>query len=503
MCASLMMVSVTMGLIRRNMLANFAGQGWIALMGFAFVPFYLKFIGAEGYGLIGFFVVLSSSLAILDAGLSATAIREIAGFNDASAEERRGIVSLLTTIEVFFWGIAILVGVGLVCAAPLIAEYWLTVEPDKLQATVKGLRLMGGALAIQFPMVFYTGCLVGLQRQLIVNVVGALSATFRGLGAVAVLYWIAPTVEMFFAWQCIVGGGTLLCLRLSLRREFSSGGGVKKFSVSSIVKVRKFAVGVGSVNVLAFLLTQIDKIVLSKILPIKEFGYYMLAWTLGTICLRLVGPVFNAYYPRVTQLVGLDDERELKLTYLKASRIMGVLVAPLSMWLIFYSQPLLLLWTHDPVLANSTAVALMLIAAGTMLNAFMHMPYALQLANGWTKLAFWQNFLAVLFVLPSTYFFAKRYGLMGAALPWVILNFCYVAISAPIMYRRFIGSVQRAWYWHGIVFPVVFSLVVICFFYYVFFDIKGLMFSIISMISCLLASVFGCFYFFIWRARFR
>ena len=47
-----------MSLLKRNIIANFAGQGWAALMALAFVPLYIKFLGIEAYGLIGFFAML-------------------------------------------------------------------------------------------------------------------------------------------------------------------------------------------------------------------------------------------------------------------------------------------------------------------------------------------------------------------------------------------------------------------------------------------------------------
>src|SRR6266704_805035 len=92
-----------MSLVKRNIIANFAGQGWMALMGFVFVPFYLKFIGAEGYGLVGFFVLLSAAMALLDGGLAATATRQVAAFMNADHEERAKTVTLLLTIEGLFW----------------------------------------------------------------------------------------------------------------------------------------------------------------------------------------------------------------------------------------------------------------------------------------------------------------------------------------------------------------------------------------------------------------
>src|SRR5213078_3365828 len=100
-----------MNLIRRNIAANFAAQGWIALMGFVFVPFYLRFIGAEGYGLVGFFVLLTATLSLLDMGFNATATRQIVAFIEADDEKKVRIVTLLRSIEGMFWAIAVLAGI--------------------------------------------------------------------------------------------------------------------------------------------------------------------------------------------------------------------------------------------------------------------------------------------------------------------------------------------------------------------------------------------------------
>ena len=113
--------------VKKDLVANYLGVGWSALMGVAFVPFYLRFIGAVGYGLIGFFVVMSASLAILDAGLTAVATREASGYLGSEKIRRIEIVTLLGTIEVVFLTLALLVGLFVLFASPYIVEYWLNV----------------------------------------------------------------------------------------------------------------------------------------------------------------------------------------------------------------------------------------------------------------------------------------------------------------------------------------------------------------------------------------
>lgn len=40
-------------MLKRNVIANYLGQGWRVLMSLAFVPLYIKYLGIEAYGLIG------------------------------------------------------------------------------------------------------------------------------------------------------------------------------------------------------------------------------------------------------------------------------------------------------------------------------------------------------------------------------------------------------------------------------------------------------------------
>ena len=47
-----------------DLVANFAGTGWSAVMQLAFVPLYIKFMGIEAYGLVGFYLMLQAVLQV-------------------------------------------------------------------------------------------------------------------------------------------------------------------------------------------------------------------------------------------------------------------------------------------------------------------------------------------------------------------------------------------------------------------------------------------------------
>jgi O-antigen/teichoic acid export membrane protein len=71
------------------------------------------------------------------------------------------------------------------------------------------------------------------------------------------------------------------------------------------------------------------------------------------------------------------------------------------------------------------------------------MPYALQLANGWTKLAFYQNLVSIIVLVPGIILLTERYGMVGAAIIWVLLNSGYVFITVQLMHRRLLRGEQR------------------------------------------------------------
>lgn len=42
-------------MLKRNLIANYLIQGWVALMNFAFITLYIKYLSIESYGLIALF----------------------------------------------------------------------------------------------------------------------------------------------------------------------------------------------------------------------------------------------------------------------------------------------------------------------------------------------------------------------------------------------------------------------------------------------------------------
>src|ERR1700756_2480276 len=125
-----------------DLAANFVGVGWSALVQIACVPVYLRFLGVEAYGLIGFYLMLQAILQVLDLGLSPTMNREMARYSvqPEKADEARDLVR---TLEVGYWVIGILIGLALVTAAPWIAVHWIKASAMPIRDVKEAVALMG------------------------------------------------------------------------------------------------------------------------------------------------------------------------------------------------------------------------------------------------------------------------------------------------------------------------------------------------------------------------
>lgn len=438
--------------LRVNIFANFAGSAFVSLLAILFTPFYLAYLGVEAYGLVGFFVSFQALVSILDLGLSVTANRELAmraGIKEKEQESR----DIVRTLEVVFWGAAIIIGLLAWLASPVIG-LWLNPRSLAPETVTKCLVIMGWIIAFQFPVGFYSGVLLGLQKHLILNGINAVFGVLKTAGTVAILHFVSASPEAFFGWQL---GLVILQAFVSVIvtwRVLPPAVIRATFSKSFLKDSWRFAAGISGISVMSIFLTQADKLVLSKILPLDAFGYYAFASAIANGLSRLIQPVFQSYFPRLSQQTSAGDQSALSRTYHQGCQLMSVVVFPVAVIPVFFSRELLDVWQHNPATTENAWLLLSILAAGTSLNSLLSMPYALQLANGWTRLYFYALMVAVIVLTPATVFIALNFDIFRVAAIWVVLNIAFIMIVVPIMHRSLLRGEIWKWYLNDVSLPV-------------------------------------------------
>jgi len=448
-----------LSLLKRNVLANFLGNGWNTLMSFILVPVYIGFMGVEAYGLVGLSITLQALAAVFDLGIGMTLNRELARLAAAPGNEQR-MRDMLRSLEVIFWSIGGLLGVVVIALAPIIADHWLQNEAISTETVRLAIRIMGINLTVGFLTGFYTGGLRGLEHQVLVNILSVIAATARSVGVILVLWLISPTVPAFFLWHGLIATLHLLLVVFWLWRSLPSAARRAMFSVDILRSVARFAGGMTAIAVTAAILTQSDKLILSGMLSLEAFGYYALAGVVAYGLYRVTAPIYVAVYPRFCKLVEMKDTGGLQSLYHLACQLISVLILPAAMFLVLFSREILDLWVRDAAVVDNTYLLVSLLAAGTGLNALMHLPYALQLAHGWTRLTLYTNIVAIVLIVPGIVVLTGLYGAAGAAVAWVVLNLGYVLIVIHLMHRRLLPGEKYRWYFEDVGAPLVAVLLV-------------------------------------------
>ena len=439
--------------LRRNTIANFAGQGWAALMSLAFVPLYIHYLGIEAYGVIGLYVLLQAWLVLLDLGMTPTLNREMARFT-AGLHGPQEIRDLLRSLEMVAGTIAILVALAVAAAAAPIAHGWVRTDALDPETVAQAVAVMGLVMATHLLESLYRSSLIGLQRQVLYNVVFAATATLRGAGVVLVLAFWSATLQAFFLWQALASLVLLALLGAITYAVLPRGDRRARFSMLALRGIGRFAGGMVLITLLSLLLMQVDKLLLSTLLPLDEFGRYALATAVAGGLTVLSAPIGQAWFPRMSQLHAGDDSAAFASVFHKGAQLVSVLTGSAAIFLVFFAEPVLALWTGNAQLAAEVASLLSMLAIGNGLNALMWMPYYSQLAAGITMLTVKINVIAVLILVPAIIFVAPRYGAFGAAAIWATLNATYVLVASHFVFRRVLPGEIGAWYFRDLLLPL-------------------------------------------------
>jgi O-antigen/teichoic acid export membrane protein len=450
------------GLLRKNIIANYVGAAAAGLMGFIVVPIYLKYLGTGGYGLVAFFMSLQTVMMLFDMGMSTSASREIARTLELSKDPnaRR---HMLRTFEVFYYGLCAAAFVIGAAAAQWMVTHWMKGGSLGIGATRMDLcaYLAAGCIALRFPVAMYQGFFRGSEKQVDLNVIFTNLVIIKGVGGIATLALVSPTVVAFYVWQLVFA-----CFEVAVMAFFSwrnLGGlmaGPAHFQFSLLKGVWSYAMRVGGISMLAVLMKQLDKLAVSRFLPIDFVGFYSTASMAANGMMKVYSPVQSAVFPRFTRMLARGDD--LRSLFHANCQFVAFIVAPAAATLIVFPWEVLWAWTGSKPLADSGAVALLLLSVWTLAAALQSIPNMVQLAENLTRIPLYNNAVTTALLFPGLYFGIKQLGITGAALCWTVQGVLSYLIVPAVMFRYVLKGEARKFYFYDTL-PFV-AVALACFF---------------------------------------
>ena len=446
--------------LKKNILANYASQIYVTLIGIVMVPFYVKYMGAEAYGLVGFFAMLQAWFQLLDMGLTLTMAREAARYN-GGATDALSLHRLLRAMEGVFVGVAILGGAAMIAGAGAIAGSWLKVQQLPLMEVQHAIMLMAVIVALRWVSGLYRGVISGFERLVWLSGFNIAIATARFVLVIPFFNYVGASPTDFFIYQLGLAVIEVVVLVTQTYRLLPKIATTQRmpWQWTPLRGVLKFSLSIAFASLVGVLVMQADKLVLSKLLPLTDYAYFTLAVLMAGGVMVISGPISGALLPRMTKLAFEGDDAGLMQLYRSATQLVVVVAVPAALVLAFFPDQVLWAWTGDAVLVSKAAPVLTLYAIGSGIFVIGAFPYYLQYAKGDLKLHMIGNSLFLLMFVPSLIWATWRFGMTGAGWMWLASNLTYFMFWVPVVHRRFAPGLHWPWLLRDVIFtssPVIF-----------------------------------------------
>ncbi len=429
-----------------NIAANAVNRAWAFVSAIAFIPLYVQLLGTEAYGLVGFYSTLSALLTIADLGFSATLNRHMARLraSEASMLYRRDV---LVSFEAIYAPITVLIAIVIWHFSGTVAIGWLDVAKISPIEVKEAIQLMGFAISAQLLSGLYHGGLMGLERQTLANGIQIAGSIVRHGGGILALVLISPTIKVFAIWQVISSLCILVVARSALWRmqrpnNFQRG---PMFTWQPFKESLSFSSGMASMAVLSVILTQIDKIVVSKLLPLEQLGVYTIASAYAMVPMMLATPVSSAVTPRITGLIAVNNPEGVAEIFHRGAQIISFIILPVAAILLAFPDRVFGLWLGENASFDSLVPLGCLLLLGQLIQAISLMPYCLTLGHGAVGINVRFGVASVILVVPLSAILISSYGLQGGGVAWFLMNILTIPLYCRFVIQKYLAKGWLVW----------------------------------------------------------
>lgn len=439
-------IVIRLSVLRRALLASYATQVYVGLISLVLLPVYLKYMGAEAFGLIGLFVSLQAWLQLLDLGLSPSLSREMSLYR-AEVLSAEAALARVRSLECLLGGIAVLAVIVLAAASSWIASDWLNPGSLSVDAVSSCIVWMGSAAAARWLAGLYRAGLAGMERQLSMNAAVVAFATLKFGGVIPLLVFWSAEPQAFFAYQAVIGILELGTFAALMYRMLPRVARPVTPSWSALREMLPIAGAMAFLSGMWVFLTQIDKLILSRALSLEAFGYYSVAVTAAGSVLTLVPPLNQVLQPRMTILAAQQRLEDLRQIFCMATQCSAVAFMATGGGLAILADSVLWAWTGNRAVMDEAGPILFWYGLTNGLIGLLTLPFMLQFAFGYLRLHIVGNLLLGVTLLPALGVVATYYGAEGAGEVLFAANLSFLLFWIPLVYRKLMPDLT--WRWLG------------------------------------------------------
>lgn len=401
--------------LARNTLLNLIGQAVPMLVAVICIPFVVRGMGTDRFGLLTLAWAVLGYFTIFDLGLGRATTKYVAeALSKGEATQVPQIIWTAVTVQAImgFAGAIVL----LLITDPLV-ERVLNIPPELLGEA----RISFHLLALSIPVILiassFSGVLEAAQRFDLINVVRI---------PTSILTYVLPLVGLS------LGLGLPGIIALILLARLGALVGLVAIDLRIVPHLRKYS---GSFalfprllsfggwimisNLIIPIFSYLDRFLIGALLTLSAVAFYTVPYDVVTRLLIIPGSIAAVLFPTFSSLTSIEDKKKIDIILMRSIKYLLTIMMPFVMVLIIFSKDILKIWIGNDFAQESTDV-FRLLSIGILLNAIGFMQFALIQGIGRPDIIAKYHFVEFPIYVGVTFFLIKIFGINGAALAWCL-----------------------------------------------------------------------------------
>jgi O-antigen/teichoic acid export membrane protein len=366
-------------LLTRNTLLNFVSQAGYLLVGVATIPFIVRGLGVERFGLLSIAWVAPEYFTFIDLGLGRATTKYVAealGKGDKDHMPRLAWTAVTAQILLGLLG-----ALALVSITPVLTAYILNI-PAALEAEARGMFHL---LALSIPSILVssslTGILAAAQRFDLVNAVGASFNIANSLMALLGVLYFRWSLNEIVAMLVVSKFLALIAYYWLCIRVFPSLAGLPRPHPAELRTLLTFGRWVTVSSVVVPVLLYLDRFIIGALLTMAAVAYYAIPYEIVTRLWIIPASLVAALFPAFSTLTGQGQRERLASLLARSMKWVLLTLGPGVVIITAFARDILQLWLGSEFARESTP-ALQILAVGVLVNSMVQVQYALVQALG-------------------------------------------------------------------------------------------------------------------------
>lgn len=417
---------INIGLLSRNTIYNFLGQGIPLIIAVATTPILINNLGIDRFGMLNIIWIIVGYFGLFDIGIGRATTKFVSGYLASNRLDDLNTLVWTSWLLLLFLGVA--GGLVLGCSTPLLVKSLLKVPEYLVQETTISLYLISASVPVLLITSGIRGVLEAHQQFNLINITQAPSGILNYLIPIFILYF---TTSLVFIVAFMILNRIITLLVLSyfcLIKTMPSLRTNPRIYIYNIGQLLSFGGWLTVTNIIGPVMVYMDRFIISTVLSLSEVTYYVVPYNIVTKLWVIPGSLLPVLFPAFTQMF-TNNDNNLAVLYRGTIKYTFLVMLILSTPLVVLSHEIISIWLGTDF-ADHSAPVLAWLSFGVLINSLAQIPYTLIQSLGRPDITAKFHLLELPFYVGLTSLLIQNNGIVGAAISWVIR----IAIDAFLLF---------------------------------------------------------------------